>query len=250
MASVDKLDRIHRRQADKFSERRRELGRAALRTLSELGYARTSLREIAQNSEFSHGVLHYYFTDKLDLIICSVRDYKEHCATRYDEIVSKARTYDELVELFLAALAETLRDDAQTHRLWYDLRAQALFEPAFRSDVITIDKLLEEMIWRVIRRASILSGADILLSPAVIYAAFDGVFQKELLRFLAGEADAPAALKETLRAFFPACFAVAASANGVRFLAEASRGVMNSVARRNVRAKRAKAAPLAEKTVV
>jgi AcrR family transcriptional regulator len=248
MASVDKLDRIHRRQADKFAERRRELGRAALQTLSELGYARTSLREIAQNSEFSHGVLHYYFADKLDLIICSVRDYKEHCATRYDEIVAKARTYDELVELFLAALAETLRDDAQTHRLWYDLRAQALFEPAFRSDVLEIDKILEAMIWRVIRRAAILSGADISLSPAVIYAAFDGVFQKELLRFLAGEADAPAALKETLRAFFPACFAIAANAGGVRFQPEASRGGM--IARQNVRAKRAKPPALPETKVV
>jgi len=60
---------------DKFAERRAELGEAALLTLAELGYARTSLREIAQNSAFSHGVLHYYFSDKLDLILCSVRQY-------------------------------------------------------------------------------------------------------------------------------------------------------------------------------
>jgi AcrR family transcriptional regulator len=246
--AVDKLDRIHRRQADKFAERRRELGRAALRTLSELGYARTSLREIAQNSEFSHGVLHYYFTDKLDLIICSVRDYKEHCATRYDELVAKAKTYDELVELFLAALAETLRDDAQTHRLWYDLRAQALFEPAFRADVIEIDKILEGMIWRVIRRASILSGADISLSPGVIYAAFDGVFQKELLRFLAGEPDAPAALKETLRAFLPACFARLGGARSVAHVVEEGRAT--PIGRPSARLKRPRADPSARKAAL
>ena len=50
-----------RRQVDKFAARRTQLADAALQTLAELGYARTSLREIAQNSEFSHGVLHYYF---------------------------------------------------------------------------------------------------------------------------------------------------------------------------------------------
>ena len=61
-------ERVSRRQVDKFAERRAQLADAALQTLAELGYARTSLREIAQNTEFSHGVLHYYFSDKEDLI--------------------------------------------------------------------------------------------------------------------------------------------------------------------------------------
>jgi hypothetical protein len=64
-----KFDRANRPSVDKFGERRAELAEAALVTLSELGYARTSLREIAQNSVFSHGVLHYYFNDKIDLIL-------------------------------------------------------------------------------------------------------------------------------------------------------------------------------------
>ncbi|HMD25457.1 MAG TPA: hypothetical protein VKH61_15270, partial [Streptosporangiaceae bacterium] len=41
-------ERISRRQVDKFAERRAQLADAALQTLAELGYARTSLREIAQ----------------------------------------------------------------------------------------------------------------------------------------------------------------------------------------------------------
>ena len=45
-------ERISRRQIDKFAERRAQLASAALQTLAQLGYARTSLREIAQNSEF------------------------------------------------------------------------------------------------------------------------------------------------------------------------------------------------------
>jgi AcrR family transcriptional regulator len=36
-----------RRPVDQFEDRRRELAAAALQTLGELGYARTSLREIA-----------------------------------------------------------------------------------------------------------------------------------------------------------------------------------------------------------
>src|SRR5258706_5050916 len=96
----------------KFAERRAELGEAALQTLAELGYARTSLREIAQNSEFSHGVLHYYFSDKVDLILCSVRQYKTRCVTRYDQVTAEATSFTQLMEGFLDALGETVRTEA------------------------------------------------------------------------------------------------------------------------------------------
>jgi AcrR family transcriptional regulator len=73
------------RGADKFEARRSELANAILLTLAELGYARTSLREIAQNSPHSHGVLHYYFQDKLDLIAEAVKIFEAMCVTRYDQ---------------------------------------------------------------------------------------------------------------------------------------------------------------------
>src|ERR1700760_1399300 len=125
---------------EKSAARRIELAEAALETLGELGFARTSLREIAQNSAFTHGVFHYYFSDKTDLICCCVRHYKAKCVTRYDDVASLARSREELMEGFVAKLGETLRDEARMHRLWYDLRAQALFEEAFRNDVVEIDK--------------------------------------------------------------------------------------------------------------
>ena len=105
-------ERVSRRQVDKFAERRAQLADAALQTLAELGYARTSLREIAQNTEFSHGVLHYYFSDKEDLITHCVRQYEAACVTRYDEIVASASSGEELKREFSAAMAQTLRTDA------------------------------------------------------------------------------------------------------------------------------------------
>ncbi|HEY0616664.1 MAG TPA: TetR family transcriptional regulator, partial [Kribbella sp.] len=97
---TEATDRISRRQVDKFAERRSQLATSALRTLSELGYARTSLREIAQNSEFSHGVLHYYFRDKVELITYCVKQYKAECVTRYDQIVATAESAEQLRETF------------------------------------------------------------------------------------------------------------------------------------------------------
>ncbi|PZA12353.1 TetR/AcrR family transcriptional regulator [Rhodopseudomonas palustris] len=188
---------------DKFNARRIELAEAALETLAEIGYARTSLREIAQKSEFSHGVLHYYFSDKFDLICCSVRYYKGKCVTRYDQITSTARSREELLDGFLSKLGETMRSEARMHRLWYDLRAQALFETAFRDDVTAIDKSLEDMVWRVVSRFSELGGKTPAMSPESLYAVFDGLFQKYLLRHLSGDAQAIPDLQAELRRLLP-----------------------------------------------
>jgi AcrR family transcriptional regulator len=198
MTATPKTDdpKIHDR---KFAMRRAELGEAALQTLAELGYARTSLREIAQNSEFSHGVLHYYFKDKLDLILCSVRQYKARCVKRYDEVTTTSTSYQELLEGFVKALGDTLRNEASLHRLWYDLRAQSLFEEAFRADVAEIDKSLEKMIWRVLSRFSELTGEPVRTPSSVAYAMFDGLFQHCLLKHLSGDTKAVATMQSNVR---------------------------------------------------
>jgi AcrR family transcriptional regulator len=177
-------------RVDKFEERRRELADGALQTLSELGYARTSLREIAQNTAFSHGVLHYYFRDKVELITYCVRRYKAVCVRRYDEVIESSGTADELARGFAEAMAATLVADARMHRLWYDLRSQSLYETAFRDDVREIDATLEDMIGRVLDRYAELVGGEPALDRPAAYAAFDGLFQQALLRHLAGEESA------------------------------------------------------------
>jgi AcrR family transcriptional regulator len=188
-------DRISRRQVDKFAERRAQLAEAALLTLSELGYARTSLREIAQNSEFSHGVLHYYFSDKADLIMHCVRQYKAHCVTRYDQIVATSRSAEQLKHDFAAGLADTLREDATMHRLWYDLRTQSMFEQSFRADVAEIDQSLERMIWRIVRQFAELAGSPPAVTSEVAYAIFDGLFQQTLQKHLSGDNEAANAMQ-------------------------------------------------------
>lgn len=188
---------------NKVGARRVELAEATLETLAELGYARTSLREIANNSQFSHGVLHYYFNDKIDLICCAVRYYKTTCATRYDEIVATATTPDELLDGFCMKLRETLTTESRMHRLWYDLRSQALFEETIRDDVKEIDESLSNMVWRVARRFAELKGGEISISPVVLYALFDGLFQQHLLAYVSGDEDAPDRLIADVGAMLP-----------------------------------------------
>ncbi len=188
---------------DKFDARRDQLAESALKTLGELGYARTTLREIANNSPFSHGVVHYYFQDKLELVIHSVRYYKARCVTRYDSVIADATTAEELLAGFADKLAETIRDEAPMHRLWYDLRTQSMFEEQLRDAVTAIDTTLEEMIWRVVDRYAALAGRPVALESPVAYGMLDGLFQQALLDHVAGRPEALTTLARQVHAVMP-----------------------------------------------
>jgi TetR/AcrR family transcriptional regulator, transcriptional repressor of bet genes len=179
---------------DKIERRRIALAESALKTLGELGYARTSLREIANNSEFTHGVVHYYFRDKIDLISYCVRYYKTKCAQRYDEVVETATTADELGAGFLAKMTQTLVEETPMHRLWYDLRAQSMFEDQLRADVVAIDQLLEAMIWRILSRYADLVGGEPAVDAPTAYALVDGLFEQAVVNY----ADDPTGSSERL----------------------------------------------------
>ena len=195
--------------ADKHEARRRELADSALLTLGELGYARASLREIANNSEFSHGVVHYYFRDKLELIVFCVRQYKATCVKRYDGVVAESTSPDELVEAFADKLVETIVEEAPMHRLWYDLRSQSMFEEKLREAVLQIDKTLEDMIWRVVSKYADLADREPALTPEVAYGLLDGLFQQALLGHLCGKEGVTDGIRDQVRGLMPMLLAEA-----------------------------------------
>ncbi|MFI5697122.1 TetR/AcrR family transcriptional regulator [Kribbella sp. NPDC051586] len=188
---------------DKIERRRVALAESALKTLGELGYARTSLREIANNSEFTHGVVHYYFRDKIDLISYCVRYYKTKCARRYDEVVETATSGEELVTGFLAKMTQTLVDETPMHKLWYDLRAQSMFEEQLRPDVEAIDKLLEEMIWRILGRYAELTATTPTVDAPTAYALIDGLFEQAVVGYAAKPDKTPDLLTDRLLQVLP-----------------------------------------------
>jgi AcrR family transcriptional regulator len=198
---------VRRSSTDKRDERRRALADSALLTLGDLGYARTSLREIANNSEFSHGVVHYYFHHKLDLIVYCVRQYKAACVHRYDGVVTGSTTAEGLVDAFADKLVETIVDEAPMHRLWYDLRSQSMFEESLQEAVLGIDKTLEDMIWQVISTYGDLTGRAPAMSSAVVYGLLDGLFQQALLGHLAGREGALEDFREQVRELMPVLLA-------------------------------------------
>ncbi|MEM1413581.1 MAG: TetR/AcrR family transcriptional regulator, partial [Myxococcota bacterium] len=112
-----RLEQKSRKRDERREAKREELARSALVTLQDLGYARTSLRDVAEQSGNSVGLIHYYFDDKEDLIAHCVRLYKRDFIAAVDAVVETGKHPDHTAEVFVDAVVETIRDQPSLHRL-------------------------------------------------------------------------------------------------------------------------------------
>lgn len=167
-----KLERRVSAKADKRNEKRRQIMASASDALRQLGYAHTSLRDIAELSGVSLGQLHYYFEDRTDLILFCVHHYKDAFLDDLCTAVDNVRTRTAAVQAMSAVLAGTLARSADTHRLWYDIRGQAMFDPAFRPVVADIEASLIAVFADLEGRIE-----GMTRDAAGHYAAVDGLFR-------------------------------------------------------------------------
>ena len=161
------------RKSAKRDEKKRQIAESAIEALKELGYANTSLRDIAEKSDLSLGMLHYYFEDRTDLIIYCVEIYKQDFVRNILDALDRAHGRQDVIDAFSEALVASIVDDEMTHRLWYDIRTQAMFDAAFRPSVADI----EAMLIGIVRTALAKAGHTDLHQAELSYAMLDGVFR-------------------------------------------------------------------------
>ncbi|MCP5087734.1 MAG: TetR/AcrR family transcriptional regulator [Rhodobacteraceae bacterium] len=185
MSRIEKIGRLKdkaRKRTAKRSKRKEELADFAIDALKQLGYARTSLRDIAEHSGVSVGTLHYYFEDRVDLISFCVRKYKEDFIAEMDKILLGSLDSNAIVNGFARGLRESVQNDAETHRLWYDIRTQAMFEEEFHEVVGEIENGLIDLVRRLMKR---LGMPEEVVLP--VYLNLDGAFRYYLQRHLLGD---------------------------------------------------------------
>lgn len=187
--------RVARKHA-KRDEKKRQIAESAIEALKELGYANTSLRDIAEKSDMSLGMLHYYFEDRTDLIIYCVQIYKEAFVRNIAEAMGKAQGRESVIDAFSEALVASIVDDSMTHKLWYDIRTQAMFDATFRPVVNDIEQKLIE----IVRTAYVRAGGDVPDDMSISYALLDGVFRHLMQGQIQNAPKSRDELRETLRA--------------------------------------------------
>ena len=182
---LDKLARQSAKRDERREAKRHELARSAIVTLSQLGYAHTSLRDIAEQSGGSVGLVHYYFEDKAELIIYCVRMYKLDFVQGVNALMAATSGPEDATQTFVEALVATMRDQYALHRLWDDIHAQAMFDKRFQPAVTEIEASLVAMFGHAFEQM----GFDPELAEEG-YSALHGAFHYHLYQFVCGRADA------------------------------------------------------------
>lgn len=164
-------DRVERK-TKKREDKRRQLAESAADALCTLGYANTSLRDIAEMSGNALGTLHYYFEDRVDLITYSVKFHKRAFLDELKAAAAADGKLSDVITLLSAGLAHGVTYHANAHKLWFDIRNQAMFDPAFEpaiaeieGEIITIFSTIE---------ARFLPDRN---DAAMDYTAVDGLFR-------------------------------------------------------------------------
>ncbi len=169
----EKLQQRAQRNAQKRNEKKALIADSALQALQELGFANTSLRDIAARADLSLGMLHYYFEDKAELIAYCVLAYKADFLAYLKSALDGSEGREAVIQRLAEALAASIFNDGPTHRLWYDIRNQALFDPSFRDTVNDIEQGLIE----VLAQAWVQAGHDVGAFSPLLYSAMDGAFR-------------------------------------------------------------------------
>lgn len=163
-------------------DRKIELIQHAMDCLSAKGYAQTTLRDIAAASGMSLGRLYYYFESKEELITLVVSHYKEEFIVSMMTAFESADTVEQMLEQVIDEYVRTIRSSAKTHRLWYDIRLQALFDEKFREVVEPIQAELRDYIPQLLQKMSEALG-DVKIEGVdteALYLMLDALFFRAL----------------------------------------------------------------------
>lgn len=173
------------KKSSKRDLRKRELAEHTLTVLARLGYAQASLRDIADQAGISLGSIHYYFANKVELICYCTVIYKEGFMEQLGQTISTNKSRAEIAQDFIDALATAIENDSESHRLWYDMRSQAMFDNRFAFSVNEVEHSLISVFGRLVSHLQIVEVEAIDL-----YAIFDGLFRYYLQRKLMGDGSA------------------------------------------------------------
>jgi len=183
-ASKKKLIEVRLNKANKFETRRQSLAESTLITMGKKGYANTSMRDIAAEAGVSLGTLHYYFVDKSELLTHCVKTFKRDFIENVIARCEAASNFDELISEFCEVCCDSMISEYQEHRVWFDIRSQALYEPDFAPLRIEIERELEELFEAFIVAGEKYSGQKVSMKIDAIGWMFEGLFETQLFNFI------------------------------------------------------------------
>ncbi len=157
--------RAPRTQQQRRDETRGALLDAAVESLIEVGFARTTTLEVQRRADVSRGALLHHFPSKTELLVAAVdhlaamraRELKALAAQLPEERAGRART-DAVLELLWQCFSGTFFQVAM------ELRTAARTDAELRPVLVTAERQLRE---RILAQARTLFGKDVADHPGL-----------------------------------------------------------------------------------
>jgi TetR/AcrR family transcriptional regulator, transcriptional repressor of bet genes len=162
------------------AERRQQIVSGLLTVVAERGYDGASINSIAHAAGLAPGLIHYYFTNKQEILLEAIRDLDELFERRFAALVVSAKTPAARLRAFVdARLAKGEKIESGAVGAWVMIGAEAVRQPevrvAYQAALARQLALLESLL-RDYAGTSI-SGGELRQLTAVVLAAMEGAFQ-------------------------------------------------------------------------
>lgn len=132
-------------------QRRAEISDALLATMAEHGYAKASIKRIAEEADVTPGLIHYHFDSKREILLHLLDDIVDRqldlVEGRIEEAATPTEALDAAVETFLAA-GESARPDEVA--AWVTINAEAIRQPEVREALSAALQEFRDLFARVV----------------------------------------------------------------------------------------------------
>jgi TetR/AcrR family transcriptional regulator, transcriptional repressor of bet genes len=160
------------------AQRREEIAAALLKVMAKTGYEGAALSDVAAEAGLTQGLIHYYFKDKLEILI----EAQQMLMTRHLAALgaavypagSPAKQVTAFVDFHLG-LGATKNPEALA--CWITLIGEAIRQQAVRDDFEKITKSLAEMLAAIVKQGvseRVFRCEDPMAAAAALVAAIQG----------------------------------------------------------------------------
>lgn len=154
--------RAPRTQQQRRDETRRALLDAAVESLIEVGFARTTTLEVQRRADVSRGALLHHFPSKAELLVAAIAHLAEMRAAELKQLAAglpegRART-DAVLGLLWQCFSGTF------FQVTMELRTAARTDPELRAVLVSAEKTLRD---GIIKQAKTLFGKDVADHPGL-----------------------------------------------------------------------------------
>jgi AcrR family transcriptional regulator len=147
-------------------------------SVAERGAAGSTFEHVAREAGVSRGLLHYYFGTKERLLVEVVRRDAELRIDWLDDQLSKARTADDVLDVLVASLTDTIENDPAFFLLLYELFSAGRRNPDIQRELGQLFERTRSHVADVLRAKdeegvlSLRFDADAVV--AILFAVGDG----------------------------------------------------------------------------